>query len=103
MAALIVSEPFGKAACPMMNFVSAMASAAATIYLHTSANRERIVSRIGLPAYQMAGNINSQNDAVQASAIPAGPRDKPIANRSEVTANSRNPHRSQRSALPRDK
>jgi hypothetical protein len=50
------------------------ASSDATTYLHTVATTGATPKWMGLPAYQNAGIVRSQKDAVQAAATPAGPQ-----------------------------
>src|ERR1700732_5342618 len=79
------------------------AIADARTYFQAAATIEPTRSCIGLPAYQKAGIVSIQKDAVQANATPAGPRRSPRINRSPVTMNSTTPQRNQRSAFPMDR
>src|ERR1700704_5780077 len=75
----------------------------ARMYFQTAAITGSMPSRIGLPAYQNAGIVRIQKDAVQATAIPTGPHLIPSRNRRPVNRNSTIPHRNQRSALPMER
>ncbi len=79
------------------------ASSDATRYFQTAAITGTTPNWIGRPAYQNAGIVRIQKDAVQATAIPAGPHGSATINRSPVTTNSTTPQRNQRSALPMER
>src|SRR6266571_3314291 len=79
------------------------ASRDATAYFHTAAITGAIPRCIGRPAYQNAGIVRIQKDAVQATATPAGPQGSPRINSRPVTMNSTMPQRNQRSALPMER
>jgi len=79
------------------------ANSAARTYFQTAASMGLMPSCIGRPAYQSAGSVRIQKDAVQAIAIPTGPQGSATTNNSSVTAASMNPHRNQRSGLPRER
>src|SRR6266478_425418 len=69
-------------------------------YFQTTASTGVIPKRIGLPAYQNAGIMRIQNEAVQAEAMPTGPQGSPKKKSRTVTPNSTITHRNQRSGLP---
>ena len=71
--------------------------------LQTEATTGVILNPIGLPAYQNAGIVRIQNDAVQATAIPSGPHASPSRNSSPVTVNSTATQRNQRFAVPMER
>ena len=69
-------------------------------YFHTAESTGVMPRWMGLPAYQNAGNIRIQKDAVQAMAIPTGPHGSARKNKSPVTTNSTTPQRNQRPTVP---
>src|SRR6266566_7109997 len=80
--------------------VAPPASNEASRYLHTASIMIPTLRFIGFPAYQNAGIVRIQNEAVQATAIPTGPHRSASRNKRPVNANSTRPQRNQRSALP---
>src|SRR5579863_1525185 len=75
----------------------------AATYLHTTAITRVIRSEMGLPAYQMAGKVSTQNETLHAVAMPTGPHRRPAINSAHVTANSTIAQRNQRSARPMER
>src|SRR6266436_997438 len=69
-------------------------------YFHTAESTGAMPKCMGLPAYQNAGIIRIQKDAVQAMAIPTGPQGRARKNISPVTTNSTIPQRNQRPTVP---
>src|SRR5208283_430584 len=88
---------------PMIANAARPAITEAATYLHTATTMGWTPKWIGLHAYQNAGIVRIQKDAVQAIAIPTGPQARASTNSVPVTANSTIPHRSQRSPRPRDR
>src|SRR6266568_1506307 len=83
--------------------VAPPASNEASRYLQTASIMIPTPRFIGFPAYQNAGIVRIQNEAVQATAIPTGPHRKASRNKRPVNANSKMPQRNQRSALPMER
>src|ERR1700720_2956113 len=65
-------------------------------YFQTAETTGAMPKCMGFPAYQNAGNIRIQKDAVQDMAIPTGPQGSARKNSSPVTTNSTTPQRNQR-------
>src|ERR1019366_394396 len=80
-----------------------LASRDATTYFQTAASTGPIPKCIGLPAYQRAGIVKIQKDAVQAAAIPTAPHRSARTNNRHVAVTSISPQRNQRSAFPMER
>src|SRR5579864_481164 len=89
-----------EASPPKIMAVTQPASRAAKTNLQTTAITWATPSWIGLPAYQKAGIIRTQNDTVHATAIPTAPHGNIKRNIRIVTLTSMSPQRNQRSGLP---
>src|SRR5271157_2083786 len=79
------------------------ASVEATTYFQIAASTGVTPNCMGFPAYQNAGIVRIQKDAVQPTAIPTGPHGSATKNSRTVKANSTIPQRNQRSGFPMER
>src|SRR5436309_15899370 len=106
MWAKATSEPDSTAKTGIPRMINPAAQPAvrdARTYFHTAPSTGAIPKPIGLPAYQKAGIVRIQKDAVQAAATPTGPHGNARRNSRPVTAISTKAQRIQRSALPMER
>src|ERR1035441_8149723 len=88
---------------PMITAVPQPASRDATMYFQTAARTGPTPKCIGLPAYQRAGIVKIQKEALEAAATPAGPHRSPRTNSEPVATNSITVQRNQRPRLPMER